>query len=595
MPFFSVNAVSVLWTWGRLDTLKEVNILVWVICIVYVFHHIENKESALKAIVVSSAVLAICAIIQAKILFPKLIEAFKGERYGDMVMSQAIPFASFLYHNVFGGYMSFVLPLALYFGIYLKKSLFQIATIFIMTGLILSTSRIAMVISGVFLLSFLFTMLRKKEFKKLLILLLTVAISILFIVILLKTGEKGELKGLSYELTKKARITKEEVKTINTRTEIWRNAINAFMAKPILGFGAGASEFAYRKYFDGGIYTRYTHSLILKIGVETGIIGILCFLFYISGFFYYSRKRLKIPLCLFIFASVCCGFLFGLFDFSFDMPAHNVTFFILSSMAFKNENKRSNVKNREKFIWIFIIVVLLASFMFTTKVSLAKKSIENAQALQENGFFINAIQSYNEAINELPWDNEGYIGLMSLLKIQYNMESDPQKKEHLKNLIFNILKSLEKKNDRDSQLYFAMGLCYETTGYDDWAEYYLLKASTLYPSSAQYLSEIVRFYLVRNRIEDADIWAKKIEPYLVRYRTSKNPVGFFVFKIKDMHAEIELRKGNKINALSILKDNLHDILTDKYLIYNIKTGLNIPRWQLIEYLKVRTERIKKGN
>ncbi|MCX7698886.1 MAG: O-antigen ligase family protein [Candidatus Goldbacteria bacterium] len=591
MPFFLINVLSLLWTWNTLDTLKEINILIWVICIVYLFCIIKNKENALKAIVIASAVISICAIVQSKVLFPKLIETFKGERYGDMVMAQSIPFASFLYHNVFGGYMCFVLPLSIYFGIYLKKRLFNITTIFIIAGLIHSTSRIAMAVSGLFLIVSVCFMLKEKNIKGILNLLLIVSISILLVIVLLMT----DLSGLTSELTKKAQATKSEIKTLNARTEIWQNSFNAFMAKPIIGFGAGTSEFAYRKYFDGGIYTKYTHNFFLKILIETGILGFLCFLIYLIGFLYYLKGKLRYPTYFFVFISILSGLLFGIVDFSFDMPAHTITFFILSSIFFKNENKTVFFKNKfsKKIASIFIIAVLLVSFIFTTKVCLAKKSIENANALQENGFFVDAFNYYKEAINEMPLDNEGYIGIVSILRRQYQIETNIKEKTYIENLIIHKLKLMEKRPGIDSQIYFVTGLCYETLGIDIKAEEYLLKALSYFPSSALYLSEIIRFYLIRNEFDKASLWIQSAEKYFERYRVSKNPVGFYVFKIKDMQAQIEFIKGNKINALSILKDNLHDILADKYLIFNIKTGLNISKIQLIKYFEERLQEIEK--
>ena len=604
MPFFLWNALSLIWSWNTLSTLNELNVLVWSLASVYTFSITDRKETALKAIVLGAAVLGICAIIQSMVLFPKLIETFKGKRFAEIASIQSIPFATFLYHNVFGGYMSFVLPLAVYFGIYKKKALFEIATVFILAATILSTSRIAMGISFLFLMGLIVFLIKEKKVKSILHLFVIVVISIILVSILLKTIKEGESGGLTKELGKKANITKSEIKTLNTRTEIWKNAFMAFIAHPAAGVGAGATEFGYRKYFNGGIYTRYTHSLFFKILVELGLIGLASFLIYLTGYFYFSKKRLDNYQYRFIFTSVLCGITFGLMDFSFDMPAHTITFFVLSSMAF-SEKKALEFRQEkpERLIVIhrlsksipviLITIILLASFMFTARVCLARKSIEIAGVLEENGFIVDAYHTYNGAIKEMPLDNEGYIKSISILKRLYENESDVIKKEILKKTLLSILKQMEKIKDTDSQIYFTIGLCYETLDNEKKAEYYLLKAILYYPSSAHYISEMVRFYLVRGEIEKANMWVQAAKPYFDIYRSSKNPVGFYVCKIRDMEAEIEFIKGNKIKSLSILNENLLDVINDKYIISNVKTGLIIPKDRLIAYLKGRVDRFKQ--
>lgn len=49
-----------------------------------------------------------------------------------------------------------------------------------------------------------------------------------------------------------------------------------FLEKPFIGHSSGTFEYAYRKSFDGGIYTKYSHSVVLRILVELGLLGMLC-------------------------------------------------------------------------------------------------------------------------------------------------------------------------------------------------------------------------------------------------------------------------------------------------------------------------------
>ena len=58
------------------------------------------------------------------------------------------------------------------------------------------------------------------------------------------------------------------------------------------------------------------------------------FFFYLAGMILLSRRFLKEPRYLFIFFSLCAGFLFSLVDFSFDIKSHVLTFFLISSVFF---------------------------------------------------------------------------------------------------------------------------------------------------------------------------------------------------------------------------------------------------------------------
>ena len=634
-PFFAINVISLVYTWNRFSTLNELNILVWILGSVYLFSITDRKEALLKALVIGAALSAICAVVQSKVLFPNLIEVFQGGRYAEITRGQAIPFSSFLYHNVFGGYMCFVLPLAIYFGVYQGKWLYKIVTPCIIAGIILSTSRIAMGISFLFVLCFIAAMIKRRDIRGILTVMAITAVGIAIVFTLLHTGKGGEFRGLTAELGKKAQITKSEVTTLNTRTEIWDNGIKAFVAKPIIGYGAGAFEYGYRKYFDGGIYTRYAHSTLLKIGVELGLIGILCFLFYIAGFFSCLRGRLKEPENLFVLASTGCGFLFGLLDFSFDMPAHIITFFVLSSVVFIKDDKlvknqktvtpvKTGVQNQLNLLDVacasedtcfrrndkkaaeeskarvaagfslhivsyIIVACLLGSFLFTVKANLSGKSIENGIACEDNGFIFNAYLSYIDAIYDMPIDNDGYIKVVGVLKRLYEGEADPGKKENIKNSLKMYLNKIEKKGDLDSGLFFVAGMSYTTLRETNKAEGYLLKAISYYPSSAYYIYEIVRFYVNNNEPEKAKQWAHAVDPYLDKYRTSRNPKGFYVYKIRDMEAGMEYKQGNIAAASSIAKNNLRDAKEERFVISSIRLGENVSKTSMVNYLKTKYE------
>ena len=93
-----------------------------------------------------------------------------------------------------------------------------------------------------------------------------------------------------------------------------------FSNSPLVGYGAGAFEYAYRKYFDGNSYTGVAHSLLIKTIVELGILGLLCLLVLSFRGLYQDKKLYPGPLGQVCLVAAASGFLFGLVDFSFDVP-----------------------------------------------------------------------------------------------------------------------------------------------------------------------------------------------------------------------------------------------------------------------------------
>ena len=115
--------------------------------VVYVFLMSTNKEVCFAGLVAGAALSSFAAILQHQILFPNLMKAFTHGRYASLLMEQSgIPFASYAYHNILGGYLAFILPLAIYLTIYRKSISSGIASSLIITGGVLTSTRIGLAI-----------------------------------------------------------------------------------------------------------------------------------------------------------------------------------------------------------------------------------------------------------------------------------------------------------------------------------------------------------------------------------------------------------------------------------------------------------------
>jgi hypothetical protein len=100
------------------------------------------------------------------------------------------------------------------------------------------------------------------------------------------------------------------------------------------------------------------------------------------------------------------------------------------------------------------------SFYFTLKTNLSYKAIENGAAMEENGFpLLDTYQVYKDAVKEMPLNDEGFIGSLSILVASYNVEHDAVKKEGTKKAIEGYLNRMEIRGSKFCIIYM-MGIGY---------------------------------------------------------------------------------------------------------------------------------------
>ncbi len=587
VPFLLVNVLSLFYTWNLFSTLLEVNVLILAGCTVSLYAFSSNREALLKALVAGAFASSICAIMQFTVLFPNLFEILQGSRLNQMVRGQAIPISSFSYHNMLGGYLACVLPIALYYSIVKKRLLYIFVSSIIIAGIVLTTSRIAMMIGIMETVFYIALALMKRNVKGLFSMLGILVVAVACLYSLFFIGQKGIQSGVRAELEKKAKVTHEQITTLNTRTEIWRNGISAFKEKPITGYGSGTFEYAYRKYFDGGIYTQYSHSVVTKILVEIGLIGMLLAAWYLTGVLYGIQKSAKRDQEIFMYITLAAVILFSFVDFAFDTPAFVMTFFVFSFAMLPGSIQSTQGTGFKHTFTCIVIVLLISSLFFTVRVNLSKKSIDNGTAYLQGGFVKDAYYAYVDAMHEMPPDNDGLIKAINVLNNIYPHEGDRGRKEMFKRMLQDNLIKVERSIDKDSELFLVAGSAYVLLGDRKKAEEYLLKAHSYYPSSAYYVFEIINFYKSAGDLQKALLWTHRIDPYLNKYMTSRNPNGLYVYKIRDLEADMQYRSGDKEKAYLIANANLKDAESDIFLITSVKAREYVEKDQLVNYLKRR--------
>ena len=598
LPFFTISVVSLCYSWNSFNTILWISILVWAAGCVYLYAVSPKKDVCFIGLIVGAVFISISAMLQLKILFPNLLTTFQHGLNAQILREQSgIPFASYLYHNILGGYLVFVFPLSLYFGIYRKSMLSLVAAVIIAIGVVITSTRIGM---GITLLMFLVTAVilvferRKQDLIKIG---LVGIIAVLSVWVILYQGDKrSDVAGAKSIIEQKTKAISADLSTLNTRTDIWKNAFNAYRYSPIVGYGAGSFEYAYRRYFDGNSYTGVAHSTPVKIVVELGIIGLLCFFFYLAGICITSGRLLKEPRYLFILLSLCSGYLFGLIDFSFDVKSHIITFFVLSAVFFFPVSMISNYNTRMRKtdgrglgIFLTLTICLLANLFITIRINEFKASVQNGDLLMETGLPVNALYSYRDATEIMPLSTEGFMRSMSVLERIYQSETNQQNRTAMLTELKEYIVTMERRTDKDSELYFILGKSHALMGDNANAEHCFRLALDYYPSSGYYVHEIASYYSENGKDVAAMAVIRSFDPFIEKHRGPHNPRGIFVYKIRDLEADLEYNIGNKVAAKRIVSQNFHDARNNVYVITSVRSRGYVERGKYVKYLEERVQ------
>jgi O-antigen ligase len=601
LPFILINTVSYFYTWNRFNTLCELNIIAWIIGCIYLYTISENKDALIKTLICGTALSVLCMVIQYKILFPKLLEIFKDGMYSPIIKGKTVPFSSFLNEATLGGYFLFVIPLSIYFGVIKKKILYMLISSIIIFGLLFSLSRMGMLIGALSAIACFLLVIRTRGIKSSVFLILIVLLALSVLLSVVYTGEKRCNVDFQNRVIDKVKNTPTHISTLTYRTVTWKTGINAFLDKPLLGYGAGTFEHAYRKYYEAALYTKYAHNIFIKIIVELGLTGLMCFLIYIYGFIvctirFARNSKGKDAGYLFIALSAISGLLFAVFNVTFEMPAYAITFFILSSALFASEDEvadnthRTGQRHRALAIIIFflIITLLMGSFYFTEKSNISEKLNEEGAIFTENGLLQQAFVSYRESINTMPINDYGYVGIMNVLLRSYKIEQSAYDKKRIKNIIIQYLPHIEHNRDKYSELYFLAGSANSLLGNNEKADNYFNKALQYYPSSGFFMFKTASFYFLNGNTGKAKTLINRMKTYVDRHTFSEMH-GLYVYMMRDLESSIEYMEGNIQNALELAGKNLEDAEKDENIAKNILAREYVEKDSFIRSLEDRVD------
>ena len=64
LPFAAVGVISIFYTWNRFYTINNLNVLSWVVGVVFLFSISEKRETLLKALLAGAVLSVFCMIAQ---------------------------------------------------------------------------------------------------------------------------------------------------------------------------------------------------------------------------------------------------------------------------------------------------------------------------------------------------------------------------------------------------------------------------------------------------------------------------------------------------------------------------------------------------
>lgn len=591
LPLFAVTALSLTYTWSTFNTLNEVNIMIWALGGAFLFSVTPNREDLLKGLVIGASLSALCAVWQLLVLFPALLDIYKEGGYAAMLRDQHVPFSSFLNQNMLGGYCAAILPISLYFALVRKHKFYFVAACLIVVGLLLSLSRLAVLASIPSAAVIAVLAFKERGVKGIMPLAACFGVGIIFVSFMIYGPHRTANDGIRSTLDAKIQRSYSEASTLNLRTNIWKTGIEALKQSPLLGYGAGSFVYPYQKFYGGKQYTRVAHGTLVKMAVELGIIGLLCFLWYCVGVAKHFKEFRTDHQALFVGLSVLVIFLFGLFDFSFDTAAHVVTFFCLSSVCFAplaSEPRWS----RERLLPILFVIPLLTSFVYTAKADSSRRFVEDARMLRDSGPTEQVHRLLIEAVDSMPWNTEASVHLISSLTSSYMQEADLSKKEGLKKRLLAYTSGREMTKDKDAELFYVLGFAKGALGNQADSCQYMNRALHYNPSSACYALSAAACYAGNGRLEQALSIIRSMEAYYGNYRRWHYPDGLLVHRIKDLEAEIEYVKGDPEQALLLTQRNLQSVRQNEFVIADWRARQSVSKSVLISQLEQRVRSLE---
>jgi len=258
-----------------------------------VFLNRKQVKIILLVMVASACLLSVDGIYQ-KITGIDFIRgrSLEPTDYGDLAIT-----GPFYHYNGFASFLGVLIFITIGFLGYAKKfwhkAPFFLILLLISANVILTLSRgawLSLLIASLFLAIF----INNKQTKAFLLLFL---ISFIWIILSIPL-----LRGRFFTIVKSGGDA--------NRFKVWKMALKISMDSPLLGKGLGSFTKLISRYSGDGIAPQYAHNCYLQLLAETGLLGLVSFIWFLGKIVIGGYKRLRER-----FTSLLFGLFFGLLVF----------------------------------------------------------------------------------------------------------------------------------------------------------------------------------------------------------------------------------------------------------------------------------------
>ncbi len=282
------------------------------------------------------------------------------------------------------------------------------------------------------------------------------------------------------------------------RIIIWKTCLYSFTARPLTGWGAGSLKEVYHRFsipVDWEIgrfskYTRFAHNEYIDLLTETGIVGLILFLWFVIS----AMKTIKDKILLAPAISILTH---SFFDFNLHLPAIFFTFIFLIGLSIKEKSYFYITPLTKKICYVLSLIFILLSILSLSSFIM----LNQGEKKHSKGEFNDAIKYYNlstklNPLNFLAWqkkanlisdfsDAEKSYKIALLLNpndsfLNYDFAHFYIKNKKIEEAI-NQYKSAIKKNPKNPFFWFELGEIYLRKNEITTAKSHYYKAINLEP------------------------------------------------------------------------------------------------------------------
>lgn len=291
--------------------------------------------------------------------------------------------------------------------------------------------------------------------------------------------------------------------SIWTRVVYWKDTLKIIKNYSLFGTGIGTFEFAY-PYFRSPqqpYLLNFAHQDFLQLAAETGLFGLLIFIWLIVKLFKFGFSACRIPHQSLVKTitigslSGCFGLLiYSLYDFNLHIPANAILFVSLIALSISGslilKQKGTDLKAAPYYLAISPIIIFLGIFMM--KFYFANIHYEKGLFLEENLNFDEAIAEYEKAISLDSRDALYYSRLGNIYKIRSQFSIND--KDYTDSAI-RMFKKAQRLNPYNADHHIELADMYVKEDLPEmaWEEY--KKAIMLDPNNSYYHYRLALYYI----------------------------------------------------------------------------------------------------